>query len=504
MDPVETPLGADLKVEHQLELRKPLDDLEARVVQLMLERPDDYSEGLIHALRYVLSFARLTLVRSESGEDVDLSDSLAPHRWRVLEARRPHLNDDVHSLWPAVRALPPLVDGTRIQRARILEHFPLDRDSLESEVTQRPLVVAAGGGGGGGYGYAGAFQALDHWGLQPELLGGTSIGALLCMFRARKRAFDWAALVAAARRLSWNTVFRALDMDSRYGIPATLRLYLRTSLSGLFQSPNEEGRTLRFAELEIPTLVVATGLGVEALKHDLSYYEHFLDDERRPGRIQRASLMRRTIRMAAIFKEFMSTPDALREVVFGADELTMQADVLDAAGFSSAIPGFIHYDVLRDDRHMKHLLDQLYGEYGITRLTEGGIVNNLPARPVYQEVMKGRITRRNAFVLALDCFAPTPSSVLWLPVQQVVRSNVAANCRFANHYFPLTRRLSPMNLVPSVDQLLDSMRWTRESLEDQMPFIHAMCETLRVLPEAARGTRQGLRRRGPTRESSNP
>jgi hypothetical protein len=477
-----------LNIERQLEIRKPLDELEARAVRLMLARPGDYSEGLVHALRYVLSFARLTMVRAESGEDVDLSDFLAPHRWRVLEALRPHLESHDASLWPAVRALPALVEGTRVQRRRVLESFELDRDSLEAEITTRPLVVAAGGGGGGGYGYAGAFQALDHWGLQPELLGGTSIGALLSLFRARKRVFDWAALVAAARRLSWNAVFRVLEMESRYGIPATARLYLRTALSGLFQS-SEPGRTLRFDELEIPTLVVTTGLGVEAMKHDLAWYEHFLDDERRPGRVLRASRVRRTIRMAAVFKEFLATPDALREVVFGADGLTLKADVLDAAGFSSAIPGFIHYDVVRDDQHMQHLLDQLYAEYGITRLTEGGIVNNLPARPVFREVMKGRITRRNAFVLAMDCFAPSPSSLAWLPVQQLVRANVAENCRYANLYFPLHRRLSPMSLVPGVDQLMDAMKWTREELEEHMPFIHAMCETIRVLPEASRGSR---------------
>ena len=74
------------------------------------------------------------------------------------------------------------------------------------------------------------------------------------------------------------------------------------------------------------------------MKHDLSYYEHFLDDERRPGRIRRASKVRRALRMASIFREFLATPDALREVVFGSDDLTMKADVLDAAGFSAADP----------------------------------------------------------------------------------------------------------------------------------------------------------------------
>ncbi|HNH49757.1 MAG TPA: patatin-like phospholipase family protein, partial [Myxococcota bacterium] len=97
----------------------------------------------------------------------------------------------------------------------------------------------------------------------------------------------------------------------------------------------------------------------------------------------------------------METPEALREVVFGSDPATYDADIIDAAGFSASIPGLIHYDVLRDDKHMKNLLDDLYARYGITRLIEGGVVNNVPARPAYAEVMSGRLGRRNPYVLAL-------------------------------------------------------------------------------------------------------
>ena len=144
----------------------------------------------------------------------------------------------------------------------------------------------------------------------------------------------------------------------------------------------------------------------------------------------------------------------------------MQADVLDAAGFSSAIPGFIHYDVLRDDRiHEAFPVDQPMASTASPDSRKGDC-EHLPARPVYEEVMKGRITRRNAFVLAMDCFAPTP--VLYFGFCPAGGApNVMAR-RFANHYFPPTRRLSPMNLVPS-GSTVDSMRWTRESLDDRCP-----------------------------------
>ena len=380
-------------------------------MRIHVERPDEVSEPLFDALRYVISFARLTEVRNADGGDVAVHGFLARHRWRVLEALRPHLEGADDTLWGAVRALPELVHETRSLRKALLEQFPIDRESLEAEITTRQLVVCCGGGGGSGYGYAGAYRRFHRAGLQPELLSGTSMGSLISMFRARRRVFDGLPLVEAARRLNWNTVFRVLEMESRYGLPATLRLYLRAALGHLFLT--EDGRPVTFNDLEVPLLIVTTGITVDALKHDLSYYEHFLDDSAQPGGVSRYGRLRRLGQITQVLGEFLSAPEALREIVFGADPATMEADVLDAAGFSSAVPGVIHYDIIRDDQRMKRLLDGLYSEYGITRLTEGGLVNNVPARPAYADVMRGRIGRRNPFVVALDCFSPRARSLAW-------------------------------------------------------------------------------------------
>ena len=450
-------------------------------MRIHVERPDEVSEPLFDALRYVISFARLTEVRNADGGDVAVHGFLARHRWRVLEALRPHLEGADDTLWGAVRALPELVHETRSLRKALLEQFPIDRESLEAEITTRQLVVCCGGGGGSGYGYAGAYRRFHRAGLQPELLSGTSMGSLISMFRARRRVFDGLPLVEAARRLNWNTVFRVLEMESRYGLPATLRLYLRAALGHLFLT--EDGRPVTFNDLEVPLLIVTTGITVDALKHDLSYYEHFLDDSAQPGGVSRYGRLRRLGQITQVLGEFLSAPEALREIVFGADPATMEADVLDAAGFSSAVPGVIHYDIIRDDQRMKRLLDGLYSEYGITRLTEGGLVNNVPARPAYAEVMRGRIGRRNPFVVALDCFSPRARSLAWYPVQQVVRPNVKANIPYSHLYFELERRLSPVNLVPSVDQVTQAMGWTSEELEPHVPYIVEACRPIRVLPE---------------------
>ena len=161
------------------------------------------------------------------------------------------------------------------------------------------------------------------------------------LFRARLRVYDGAPMVAAGESLSWQKVFRVLDLDSRYGLPATLRLYLRAAIGHLFK--NRDGSAMTLDDLGIPMLVVVTGITVDGLKHDLDWYEHFLDDAFKPGRVFRRSRIKRLGRVVGIVREMMSSPENLREIVFGADALTRQADVIDTVGFSSAIPGLIHY-----------------------------------------------------------------------------------------------------------------------------------------------------------------
>lgn len=468
-----------VNADQHLEIRAPIEALEAALTRRDLEHPRTVADDVRGQLRYVLSFAKMTTVRNEAGEDIEVAERLAPHRWRVLEALKPHLEDDGHGLHGAARSLEGLLEGTRRQRDRLVEEASLDRDSLEAEVTTRQLVVVSGGGGGSGYGYAGGYTLLHRYGLQPELVAGTSMGALLGVFRARTRQFDLAPMVAAAESLSWQKVFRVLDLDSRYGVPATLRLYLRAAIGHLFQRP--DGSAMTLADLELPMLIVVTGITVDGLKHDLDYYEHFMDDVTGPGSVFRKSRFARMGRIAGIFKEMIGSPETLREIVFGGDEASVQADVIDAVGFSSAIPGLIHYDIYRDDERMRRLLDTLYGQTGITRLLEGGMVNNLPCKPAYAEVMDGRIGRRNPFVFAMDCFAPRARSPIFLPVQQIVRPNVVRSLPYAHHVFAMKRRLNPLNLVPKMADITKAMSWTIEELEPDMEFISRMCQPIAVL-----------------------
>lgn len=458
--------------------RRPFDRLERRLVRLSLGRDDPETRRRLAALRYAVSFARVTEVQAADGATIDLHGLQASHAQRIRDLLDPHLRGAKRDIDAALGLAEQAAQMTVQARGALLDRLDIPRDALEAEVTTRQLVIASGGGGGAGYVYPGVYDMIDRLGLEPALLVGTSIGALMSMFRAKRRRFDLAALLAAARALSWTKVFRGLEAESRYGLPATLRLYLHAALGPLFL--DEDGRQMTLEDLEIPMFTVVTGITVDALKHDLHYYEHLLAEDVRTTRTMQA---RAGLRAMEILREFFGSREALKEIVVGRTPGTEQFDILDAAGFSAAIPAVIHYDVVRDDPRMHAILDSLYASEGITRLGEGGMVSNVPARIAWETAVSGGLgPLRNTFVLALDCFAPSPTRFAWFPFQQMVRqANVNADRAFSDQYLAFSKTLSPLNLVPPVEDAMRAIRWGRAAVEPYLPFIGEMMAPIPVL-----------------------
>jgi hypothetical protein len=171
-------------------------------------------------------------------------------------------------------------------------------------------------------------------------------------------------------------------------------------------------------------------------------------------------------------------------VALGRDPGTEAFDALDAVGFSSAVPGVLQYDLGGEDEEMRRLLDRLYAADGITRLVEGGLTSNVPARVAWETVASGRFGRRTAFVVALDGFAPNARRIGWLPVQMAVRAaNVDADRAFADLYVPFSRTLSPLNLLPTIRDAMEAVRWGRDELRPHLAFARTMCAPIPVLPD---------------------
>ncbi len=450
--------------------------MERRVVKLFLKSGDEDARAVMDALRYGLGFAKLVTIDNDEGP-VDVSGPLARHANEVRDLLEARIKDAA-TIWDLSRVLPDVVARTRRSRDSVLDHLPLRRDDLEAEVTTRQLVIASGGGGGAGYVYPGSYEAVERLGIVPALMVGTSIGSLMSLFRARRRMWDFAPLVGAARDLSWSNTFSVLQVANRYGLPATLRLYLRRAIGKYFL--RDDGEPMRLSDMEVPLFVMATGIRVDALKHDLDYYEHLMDETFTGVGIRRG--VRGGLKAVSVFREFLATPEALKPVVLGLEPGTEDFDALDAAGFSAAIPGVIHYDVLREDARMHRVLDNLYAQLGVTRLGEGGMVHNVPARVAWETAVSGRLGLRNCFVLSLDCFAPNPRRIVWLPIQQAVRAaNVEADRKYSDCYVTYPKVLSPMNLVPSTHDALTAVRWGRDAMDQHRPFIAEMMAPIPVL-----------------------
>jgi predicted acylesterase/phospholipase RssA len=315
--------------------------------------------------------------------------------------------------------------------------------------------------------FLGGFALLEQYGLVPRLMAGSSMGSILLLFRARHVHFDPEETADVMAKLSFRTLFRFLDTDSRYGLPGAMRLHLRHGVADFLSGP--DGRALTLGELPIPLLVAVTGIRNGALPHDPSYYENLLDlHDRRP----RPRALRRMIGdIRNAIGELVTQRERLARIYLGSDEETLAFDAIDAVGFSSALPGVIHYDVLRDDPRMHGLLASLFAKHDLFRLVDGGISDNVPARAAWAKVQEGALGTRNACLVALDAFGPKLTQPLWFGLEQLVAQNVARNRPFIHVHRTFTKVLSPVDLVPDPRQLQRAVRWGKEQLLPDMPLV---------------------------------
>jgi len=462
----------DDRLDALKEEQRPFEEAEAALVRSVVSSHAWLPEADEAVLRYALNLARVGPVRTADGGDVDLGGALLPLREELrtalpaLVARR---GVDHAGVVRLAAVIGPRLAGHRA-RALAAAAGRLSPAALDREVCEKALVVVCGGGGGVAWSYLGAFQLLERYGLVPRLLAGTSMGAALALFRARRVRWPAQGMEEVLSQLSFRTLFRFLQGESRYGLPATMRLYLRAAIGEFLRGPH--GHPLTLGELAIPLLVSVTGVRNGALPREPGYYEHLLDaagPEERPGLLPRLAL-----EVFQAVGELFAQRDRFARLYLGADEGTRDFDAIDAIGFSSALPGVVHYDVLRDDEHMRELLDDLFRREDLFRLVDGGLVDNLPARAAWEAVQRGAVGHRNAYVLALEGFVPRISQPLWYGLQQLAAVSVAWNRPFANLHRTFQRTLSPVDIVPDLADLRRTVNDGKAELHPDMPFLAHM------------------------------
>ncbi|WP_373049028.1 patatin-like phospholipase family protein [Vulgatibacter sp.] len=454
---------------------KPLEDLEVDLVRASLAHPGALPPPAEAALRWSIGLARLHTLQADGG-DLPVEEEIASFRYDVERLLAPLFEGRTPDLAGAAALAPQLAERSRSCRESLLRRHEgrLDPEVLDREVRQKQLVLALGGGGGVSYVYLGAFALLEEWGITPRLIAATSMGAILGLFRARTLHYDPGEIFGVVRSLSWSKLFRVLATESRYGLPAALRLYLRGPL-GRWAS-HDDGSPWTFRDLPIPMLVTLSGIRRGMLPRPLSYYEQLLDP--RTLALRPWLLRTKLEQVAHATAELLARPQILRRIHVGYEDWTRDFDLLDTVGFSSAVPGAIHYDVLRARDPMHDLLGRLFTEKELFRLVDGGITDNVPARAAWRYVQSGRLGARNALVLALDGFAPRLSTPVWLPLQQIADGNVRSSGRYAHVIRRFTRTLSPIDLVPSVENVMRAVKRGRSELAAEMPLLARLLEPL--------------------------
>ncbi|HEY1101489.1 MAG TPA: patatin-like phospholipase family protein, partial [Myxococcota bacterium] len=460
-------MSDDPQTHHRRPWARELQRLEVLLLKAIVADPSWLAPHDESALRWALSLARISAVNvriddersgphatdrpERSGDVVDIghaTDQLRAKLHAMLSVcfvGERISRDGLRSQIPQIRTL------ARDERAELLRLFGdrLPAAALDRATRRRPLALVMGGGGGTGYVYIGALAVLDEAGIVPSLIAGTSMGALLGAFRARTKHFSLGNVRQLMSRLSWKKVFRLFDTDSRFGLPATLKLSLREVIGHEFlvgdgddtNSGRIKKRYLRMHELAIPLRVTVAGLVEGNRAAAGGMFSNLLG-----GVDDALDLRHRARSIAAALGEITRQP--ARAIYLGGDPLTREFDVLDAVGFSASVPGLIHYDVLREDPRMIDLLQQLLVDKGVTRLVDGGLVDNLPALEAWHAVQSGACGDRDPFVLSLDAFAPTTSGrhLLFRPLMRRAAEASRAGHEHSHMVVSFNDVLSPLSV----------------------------------------------------------
>lgn len=465
-----------------------LQKMESRLVRHSLANPDVLTAEELRKLRYILNFARLADFEpgaagpggSRGRGDVSVGAEVAPWRSRVTDALFGPMReepDPVTGLRTARDALAGLEPDQDDQRRVLIERHGNDFSAaeLDSEVGYKKLVTVMGGGGGAGFVYLGGMQRLLEAGQVPDYMIGSSFGSIMGSLVARELPVPIEDYVAWAKTVSYRAILGPERLRRRHGLAGLFAL--RFDQFALALLSREDGERMRMSDLSIPFDVVIAGVRRQP-------YAALPSRFRRPelAALQLRSLPFRPIGMGPLVAARMWQVAAFIDlrvvkpiVVSGADP-DLDFDVVDAASFSSAIPGVLHHET--SDPRMTPLLDQLCAEKDIAAIVDGGAASNVPVELAWKRVRDGRLGTRNACYLAFDCFHPQwDSRHLWLaPITQAIQLQMMRNLPYVDHLVRFEPTLSAINLAPSAAAIGRACEWGRNSVEEAIPVTTALLQ----------------------------
>lgn len=465
-----------------------LQKMENKLVRHHLAKPDVLSDEELRRLRYILNFARLADFEPGAAGpggrrgrgDVSVGGEVAPWRARVADSLYGPLReerDPAKSLAKARDVLAKLTDDQDEQRRQLIDNHGNDFSpaELDAEVGYKKLVTVLGGGGGAGFVYIGGMQRLLEAGQAPDYMIGSSFGSIMGSVVARALPVPIEEYVAWAKTVSYGAILGPERLRRRHGLAGVFSLRFDQFADALFR--RADGERMRMSDLAIPFDVVVAGVRRQP-------YAALPSRFRRP---ELAALQMRTLpflpigigpQVAARLWQVSAFIDlrVVKPVVIGDNDQTRQFDVVDAASFSSAIPGVLHHET--SDPRMVPLLDALCEDKEVAALVDGGAASNVPVELAWKRVRDGRLGTRNACYLAFDCFHPQwdPRHLWLVPIAQAVQLQMVRNAPYADHLVRFTPTLSPANLAPSAASIDRACAWGRKSVDKAIPVTTALLQ----------------------------
>ena len=427
---------------------------EIALARRLVEDPVFLAPRHADLLRYAIRFAQLSTIGPERDA---LVYPIGSFRLRLLQLLAPALPTDPERMRAEdlYELLPRIVRLVTDARGWLLSQGLASEKELDDEISHKRLVLVLGGAAGSGFVFTGALVALERLGLVPSYMVGCSIGSLLAVVRARRARFEVEEVYEDLRRVREIGVFSAPQTTVRFGLPAALRLDLRSSLGALFS--HSDGTPVRLADLPIPVDALATGVGSGAFSGDREQFAHIvkLRDVDAVARLRAGA----AARLAARLVSLAMSRRLLVPMLLGSKGETAGLAALDAAGFSAAIPGLLHYDLPREETRGRAALEREFEEHDLVGIVDGVLSSAIPASYAWEQVEAGRIGSRNAAIVALDAVtAAGGANALIAPVLRAITSTSHRDRAFWDlciHF----RRVPPiLELFPSETRLRRATR----------------------------------------------
>ncbi|WP_407663161.1 patatin-like phospholipase family protein [Mycolicibacter hiberniae] len=465
-----------------------LQKMENRLIRHTLRRPDVLSAEQLRRLRYLLNFARLDDFEpgaagpggTRGRGDVSVGPELAQWQARVADTMRGPLReerDPVIALTAARDALGGLAADQDDQRRYVAERHGNDFSlaELDAEVGYKKLVTVLGGGGGAGFVYIGGMEALLESGAVPDYLIGSSIGSILGSVVSRTLPVPIDEYIQWAKTVSFRAILGPERQRRRHGRPGVFALSFDKFADAMFR--REDGAPMKMSDLAIPFDAVVAGVRRQSISALPSHYRR-----QRLSTLQLRSFPYLSVGLGPqVATRLWQTaafidPRVVTPIVLGGDNPDRDVNVVDAASFSSAIPGVLHHEP--KDPAMEPLFDALLADNDFDSLVDGGAASNVPLELAWKRVRAGRLGSRNACYLAFDCFHPQwdPKHLWLVPITQAIQLQMVRNAPYADHLVRFSPTLSPVNLAPSAATIDRACQWGRKSVDHAIPVVSTLLE----------------------------